>query len=917
MDAIRLYAEFTDDVGTDWRLNIHDGSFGGVATEFKLAPAGFVLSYSGSNEDRFQAIVPSQVEFTLVEQNTTDAQILDLIPSAPEGRFTISIRKDPDGADTFWWGGVILAEQLTRPDEPYPTFNRLTATDDLGALSEIEYNDDGTEYTAAATLRETILNCLNKTRATHLWDATDTFLESVNDFVADNYSGADQLDGARVHPGTWLNKDGDGVAQYFTAFEVLESIATSFNARVFFSEGRYWFVPIGAHQNLVSMTVEHHRKDGTQPTTASEVLQAWVAIDDDFRKLSGYEHSYLAPAETVTRTQRYFGNLPEVFDSVLIEGDFGSTLTDDGRTYPSHAQFYISGLFQYTYPGDSSTGDDRAGRVEIQIKLKVGTKYLSRAATYAGTYTDFLIWSPEELTYTPHTYATTAWSTDAASRYDIVSAIFDRSEAVQGPGTIEIQIAILTPTLPTEQDSIELEVVLVGIDDGGGVDTGALISSGDYHINTLRVDFAQSGAANGDEIDFVATNPTAGARAELTQGPVLIGDSVSNNSHGDLKVYNAPNWEPSDGWTSLNHASPSMGLHRLGVQEILGGQMSATRIQRGTFYGATALAMWQVFVDGASYFLPFELVYIASRCETTVESWRVHRDVTGITSEESGVRNLSDPVIVAPGDPGGVIADTVAAVGAKVGNAIDDLSDVDTTTSAPTDGDHLEWATDKWQPAAPSGGGGGVTSVTGTTPIASTGGTTPAISIAAATTGAAGSMSAADKTKIDGVAAGAVSFPSDHCLWKGAATSGTAGSNTLSLSVTGNYISWSTLKAYYTVDVDTGSNTDADKVFTIPETGLWEFNTLAVFINTAGTDGTICKIILAINRDGSPADLCTRATLEIPAGQYTGASGALVFEATAGEEITPAIYFRRNGTGGSFKLTYFHTYLHAALRRIA
>jgi hypothetical protein len=47
--------------------------------------------------------------------------------------------------------------------------------------------------------------------------------------------------------------------------------------------------------------------------------------------------------------------------------------------------------------------------------------------------------------------------------------------------------------------------------------------------------------------------------------------------------------------------------------------------------------------------------------------------------------------------------------------------------------------------------GGTVTGVTGTTPIVSSGGNTPAISISAATTSAAGSMSAADKTKLDGL----------------------------------------------------------------------------------------------------------------------------------------------------------------------
>lgn len=52
-------------------------------------------------------------------------------------------------------------------------------------------------------------------------------------------------------------------------------------------------------------------------------------------------------------------------------------------------------------------------------------------------------------------------------------------------------------------------------------------------------------------------------------------------------------------------------------------------------------------------------------------------------------------------------------------------------------------------------GSTGVASVTGTAPIQSSGGANPAISITAATTSAAGSMSASDKTKLDGIAAGA------------------------------------------------------------------------------------------------------------------------------------------------------------------
>ena len=60
------------------------------------------------------------------------------------------------------------------------------------------------------------------------------------------------------------------------------------------------------------------------------------------------------------------------------------------------------------------------------------------------------------------------------------------------------------------------------------------------------------------------------------------------------------------------------------------------------------------------------------------------------------------------------------------------------------------------------GGSGTVTNVTGTAPIqVATGTTTPVVSIAAATTSVAGSMSSADKTKLDGVATGATANATD------------------------------------------------------------------------------------------------------------------------------------------------------------
>jgi len=246
-DPIRLQAEFTDDLGNDWQVNIHDSDYVGSIVPFKLGADGFVLRYSGNNEDRYQPVIGSEVTFTLTEENSDHTTFMDLLATNVEIRFSVSVRKDPDGTDDFWWGGVLLPEQVIRPFDYYPIQNTLTASDDLGNLKSVKYNNDGSAYTGIESGVEHLLNCLNKTRATHLW-GTDDFLYYVNDFDSTDYTGSDQLDDTRISHYGLYNLDQNGVNQYYSAFEVLESLARVFNARVFQSQGKWWFLPVGAQK---------------------------------------------------------------------------------------------------------------------------------------------------------------------------------------------------------------------------------------------------------------------------------------------------------------------------------------------------------------------------------------------------------------------------------------------------------------------------------------------------------------------------------------------------------------------------------------------------------------------------------------------------------------------------------------------
>jgi len=91
----------------------------------------------------------------------------------------------------------------------------------------------------------------------------------------------------------------------------------------------------------------------------------------------------------------------------------------------------------------------------------------------------------------------------------------------------------------------------------------------------------------------------------------------------------------------------------------------------------------------------------------------------------------------------------------------------------------------------------GVTSVTGTAPVVSSGGTTPAISMAAASSGVNGYMTGVYATKLDGIATGATNVTNNNQLTNGAAYITAASTDTLT-NKSGNISQWTNNSGYQT-----------------------------------------------------------------------------------------------------------------------
>ena len=242
------------------------------------------------------------------------------------------------------------------------------------------------------------------------------------------------------------------------------------------------------------------------------------SFDSTFERLNGYEYTYLPPLKEVTRTRRYNGNWPLIFDSVYEESDFGTSLSDTDIDYDSGTRFAISGTFNYEFDGDgTTTGNDRVGRVLLRLRIQVGTKYLKRTASFTGTSNEAFFDPLAILFYTSHEYTATTWES-SASEYDIVSPIFDVNEG----GSFTIPLFIETPPLAADENGIDVRVNIFGRDDEGNNATAYVATAdADYNIVTLRADIFGD-TALGDSVVFTATTRDE-ARGCFDQGEVLFG----------------------------------------------------------------------------------------------------------------------------------------------------------------------------------------------------------------------------------------------------------------------------------------------------------------------------------------------------------------------------------------------------------
>lgn len=684
-----LKSEFTDISGEDWLVKVYTKEAGSDLNKtFNLGPDGFRLSYDFEEYDRCKPIVGSRVQFTMY-QNDDETATFDAfytaLSTAEEGTYRVEIYKDQDVTNTLFWVGEILPEQTVIPDEFPNAAITITAVDGLANLKGIKYNNSGAAYTGTESILTHLHRIITKLHVSDIWSGTDTELKFFEDFIGKEYKDYigvaqnQQLQNAKISHDAFYNKDEDGEPQYYSAYEVLNTLALSFNACVFMSEGVIWWVPLGAIQSHASAGLDvANYMTGIGSVTYNTVANTTIGAifgsnSTQWEKLKGWERTSVPAFKEVKRTRDFFGDQPVVKDSNYTRADIlaGTILDDEDVEYPAGRRFLISGTLRYEYPGDgTSVNGDKIARLKLGVRVRVGDaggddRYLLRATTYntqqvlyANYFDGTQDTDENDFFYEGANHIDAAWSA-SPSNYEIITAPFNKRYGTDGNqnGALFIEFSFLTPGITAATGlQISLDdftgVDKDGVDDSDLIGVTALFSIADFQCHIFDEDQSQEFGT----VDITATNPDT-ARYEFNQGHTLIGDRVTDADLGTIQISNGTTYLDSTEWTNLQSSTAELSINGLGVRERLASNEDAKRLERGTLFktGSTWIHPYTILTnteDSGNFYQVSGLTFIAARSEYDIECMYLSRNITGITVANDNSK----------GTPGGGLPDVLPGI---------------------------------------------------------------------------------------------------------------------------------------------------------------------------------------------------------------------------------------------------------------
>lgn len=612
--AKRFYSEFTSIHNIDYVVEVWDSDFSGSATTFDLGVGGFSLSYSGDNNERFATIFASQVEFTFYVSNGFHTSFEQALIVNTEGRFSVKIFRE----GSLYWVGQILPDIVEILDQPTVHGRPMVikATDGLGRLKEIDYNDSGTAYTGTETIIEHLFNILGKLNILSLM-STDCVKTSLG-WREDSMTTGDQYALTRIGHKAFIKVDDKGTFNYANCADVLKQLLLAFNARIMQVDGCFYIIQVGQYV-ANSMTVYAYDSSGT--ATGSATSQTFQQTDNasagDMIRLSGGRFSYLPPLLFTKIDYKHFTTQNLSFERQISTGTTYNITNVPAASATSVLLFTMQVETKLTF---DTPGDFIQVFVKYHLRITLGSYYYERKATMNSRGVI--------------SYAKGRWTNSPADYEFFSSPVYTDGESVYDDVTFS------TPGIPTNGDltirvSFNNNYTILGILTGRTDFTRTTRLSGVY-MEIITAGIIQDRVQTTTyEAKNQNTDVSVGKTLEL-----VIGDGVEATTYGKLQVYNGSAWVDSDLWTGLGETTPTPLLQLL-ANEIMAGQAKPVQKLESLWEATGYKANMSILYNSENY-LPIQCRLDANRDDWSGEFFAVTRTLAD-ADPQTPVKRLPSP----------------------------------------------------------------------------------------------------------------------------------------------------------------------------------------------------------------------------------------------------------------------------------
>jgi hypothetical protein len=509
-------------------VEIHDSSFSGSSTEFKVTAPGFQLRPDGVGRELFMPVVSTEFSMEMYIQNSTHAAFIEDLSSSQEGRFKVRITKDGN----LHHVSTIIADIGHYEDRDYPYTFTIKGTD-LGNLINKTYSlDDYSPYTGTDTFIGHIFKAIGFTGLLDFgWAGSDICLTTVANWYEDSHVVANDKDPlalTRFDHRALFEVESTNKYKFTTAMEVLRQLMQRMGCQFRQSAGQFRVMQVTELVNA-NPRARHYDKAGSYLSNSAPAYTYDISGQDtDGARLAGGQYTWMPIIREVTETYRH-RNWVNLLAGASFDGSTGFV----GPTIEAGAsQVNMVMDLSITREMTNNSNAYYSGFFEIyRMTLRVGDRYLSRPILSIGNHA---------VQYqTPAT-----WTTDVKYFYF----------HIQQPGTAptignsEWFTSSVSFTLPKVVASGAMTMNL-NFDKFSKSVNGDAADLSMHSISATGTMLAVENASQGlTETVYTAQNATASATSIKVPLTSLFADGTQENTMGRLQVYDGSTWTNSTNW---------------------------------------------------------------------------------------------------------------------------------------------------------------------------------------------------------------------------------------------------------------------------------------------------------------------------------------------------------------------------------